>query len=109
RPTEALLAALTRAEFAAVTSETRLVQVGESAGPAISLPDAALRSRALTILGTAGIPPGHIFLDAFQQVMTRAAGGQLRIDTERVPLADIEDAWQRRDLHGRRLVITPQP
>src|SRR5437667_7854849 len=29
--------------------------------------------------------------------MTRAANGQLRIDTELVPLADIEDAWQRQD------------
>ena len=37
RPTEALLSAITRGEFAAVTSETRLVQVGEGAGPAISL------------------------------------------------------------------------
>src|ERR1700719_3881608 len=56
RPTEALLAAITRPEFAVVTKETRLVQVGESAGPTISLPAAVLRSTSLTILGTAGIP-----------------------------------------------------
>ena len=107
RPTEALLAAITRPEFAVVTSETRLVQVGESAGPAISLPAAVLRSTPLTILGTAGIPSREILLDAMQQVMSRAARGELRIDTERVPLADIEDAWQRQDSHGRRLVIIP--
>jgi NADPH:quinone reductase-like Zn-dependent oxidoreductase len=80
RPTELLLAALTRSEFAAVTSETRLVQVGESAGPKISLPAAVLRS---------------------------AASGELRIDTERVPLANIEDAWQRETRGGRRLVVIP--
>ena len=41
-PTEAFVAAITRKEFAAVTSEIRLVQVGEIAGPTISLPAAAL-------------------------------------------------------------------
>ncbi len=107
RPTEALLAAITREEFAAVTSETRLVQVGESAGPSISLPAAVLRSTPLTILGTAGIPSREILVDALQQVMARAARGELRVDTERVPLADIEDAWQRQDQHGRRLVVVP--
>ena len=35
RPTEALLAAITKSEFAVVTKETRLVQAGESAGPTI--------------------------------------------------------------------------
>jgi NADPH2:quinone reductase len=105
--TEALLAALTRKEFAIVTSETRLVQVGESAGPTISLPAAVLRSTALTILGTAGIPPRDILDDAYQQVMARAACGQLRVDTDRVPLADVEHAWQRPNPPGRRLLIIP--
>ena len=106
RPTEAFLAAITRREFAAIKSETRLVQVGESAAPAITLPAAVLRSTALTILGTAGIPPRNVLLEAFQQVMAHAAKGELHIDTERVPLADIEKAWQR-DQPGRRLVIVP--
>ncbi len=105
RPTEALLAALTRAEFAVADSETRLVQVGESAGTTLSLPAAVLRSTALTILGTAGIPPGDILNDAYHQVMARAAEGKLRVETERVPLAQVEDAWQRQD--RRRLVIIP--
>jgi NADPH:quinone reductase-like Zn-dependent oxidoreductase len=59
RPTEALLAAITRTEFAAVGTEARLVQVGESAGPMISLPAAVLRSTALTILGIAGRSGGE--------------------------------------------------
>jgi NADPH:quinone reductase-like Zn-dependent oxidoreductase len=105
-PTETFLAAIRRQEFAQITSETRLVQVGESAGPTIALPAALLRSTALTILGTAGIPPRNILTDALQQVMAQAAAGELRVDTERVPLADIENAWQR-DRQGRRLVIIP--
>jgi NADPH:quinone reductase-like Zn-dependent oxidoreductase len=104
-PTEALLAALTRNEFAAIGSETRLVQVGESAGAAISLPAAVLRSAPLTVLGTAGMPAPEILMDALQQVLAYGASGKLRIDTECVPLADIESAWQR---EGRpRLVIIP--
>ena len=106
RPTEAFLAAITRREFAAIKSETRLVQVGESAAPAITLPAAVLRSTALTILGTAGIPPRNVLLEAFQQVMAHAAKGELHIETERIPLADIEKAWQR-DQPSRRLVIIP--
>jgi NADPH2:quinone reductase len=65
-----------------------------------------LRSTALTILGTAGIPPRNIFGDALQQVMAQAAAGELRVDTERVRLADIENAWQR-DQQGSSLVILP--
>src|SRR6266481_2328898 len=87
--------------------ETRLVQVGESAGPAIALPAAVLRSTALTILGTAGIPSREVLVDAMQQVMTRAARGELRIETERVALAEIERAWLRREESGRRIVIIP--
>ncbi|HEV2489227.1 MAG TPA: zinc-binding alcohol dehydrogenase family protein [Candidatus Acidoferrales bacterium] len=106
-PTEALLAAITKPEFATVTKETRLVQVGESSGPAISLPAAVLRSTALTILGTAGIPPREVLADAMQQVMARAARGELLIETERVPLADIEMAWQRQQRPGSRIVVIP--
>jgi NADPH:quinone reductase-like Zn-dependent oxidoreductase len=104
-PTEALLAALTRNEFAVAASETRLVQVGESAGAAISLPAAALRSTPLTIVGTAGMPSLDILTEALQQVMAYGANGKLRIDTERVPLADIANAWQREQ--RSRLVIIP--
>ena len=105
-PAEAFLAAMTRREFAAIQSEARFVQVGESAAPAITLPAAVLRSTALTIMGTAGIPPRDVLAESFQRVMAYAAKGDLHIDTERVPLADIENAWHRQQ-PGRRLVIVP--
>ncbi len=106
RPTEALLAAMTAKEFAVAGGATRLVEVGESAGPAITLPAAVLRSTALTILGTAGIPAWDVLTDAFHQVMNYAARGRLRIETERVPLTEIRDAWER-NASGRRLVVIP--
>src|SRR6185437_10092017 len=105
-PAEAFLAAITRREFAAIRGETRFVQVGESAAPTITLPAAVLRSAALTLMGTAGIPPRDVLVEAFQRVMASAASGDLQIDTEGVPLADIENAWQSEQA-GRRLVIIP--
>lgn len=105
-PAEALLAALTRKEFAVIKSETRFVQAGESAGATISLPAAVLRSAAVTILGTAGIPPRNILADAFEKVMAHGANGDLHVDIERVPLAEIESAWKR-ETRGSRLVVIP--
>ena len=105
KPTEALLAALTKSEFAVVKKETRLVQVGESAGATIALPAAALRSTALTITGTAGIPSHEILAEAMKQVLARGAKGELKIETERLALADIENAWARPAASGRRVVV----
>jgi NADPH:quinone reductase-like Zn-dependent oxidoreductase len=105
RPTGVLLSAITRPEFAVANSETRLVQVGESAGPTISLPAAVLRSTALTILGTAGIPSRDVLAAAMHDVLDWAAKGDLQIETEAVPLAEIEKVWQRPESGGRRLVV----
>jgi NADPH2:quinone reductase len=106
QPAEAFMAAITRKEFATIGSEIRYVQVGESAGATISLPAAVLRSAPLTIMGTAGMPPREVLADALQQVIAHAASGDLQVETERIPLADIEAAWQR-DQHGRRFVVIP--
>ncbi len=105
-PAEAFLAAITRKEFAVIKSETRFVQVGESAAPTITLPAAVLRSTSLTMLGTAGIPPRDVLVEAFQQVMAHAAKGNLHTDTEKVPLAEIENAWQRDQLRRRLVIMT---
>lgn len=106
QPTEAFLSAITSKGFAEIGTETRLVQAGESAGATISLPAAVLRSTALTILGTAGIPARDVLADALQKVMAHAAEGKLQIETVNVPLADVESAWERNE-PGRRIVIIP--
>jgi hypothetical protein len=47
----------------------------------------------------------EVLLDTYHQLMARAASGELRIDTDSAPLADVEKAWAR---EGRaRLVIIP--
>jgi NADPH2:quinone reductase len=106
RPTEIFLNAITKREFSAIQSEIRLVQVGESAGPTISLPASALRSTALTIQGTAGIPGMDVLKSAFQGVMAHAANRDLQMQTESVRLEDIESRWDSSQ-PGRRMVVVP--
>jgi NADPH:quinone reductase-like Zn-dependent oxidoreductase len=107
-PTEVLLDALTGHDVMAAADTVRLIEIGEMAGPTISLSASALRSSGIEIYGSGGGSISHTAIfDAFPQMWALAASGQLRIDTESVPLAEIEDAWGRTDLLGRRLVINP--
>jgi NADPH2:quinone reductase len=108
-PTEVLIDALTGHDLKAQSSRVRLVEIGEMAGPAISLSAAALRSSGLELYGSGGggsIPHTAIF-ETFPQMWALAASGKLRIETEPVALADIEKAWQRQHQAGRRVVIIP--
>jgi NADPH:quinone reductase-like Zn-dependent oxidoreductase len=107
-PTEVLLDALTGHDLKAEPSGIRLVEIGEMAGSTISLSAAALRSSGLELYGSGGgsIPHTAIF-DTFPQVWALAAGGKLHIDTEPIALSDVESAWHRHDLVGRRVVIIP--
>ncbi|WP_354639879.1 quinone oxidoreductase family protein [Kitasatospora camelliae] len=106
KPTEALLAAMTRKDFHMKSSGPRLVQIGESAGATIELSAGTVRSAGLTIVG-GGFPPPQAFLDMFNRLMAGAVSGDIRIDTQAVPLAEIEKAWQAEDTQGKRLVIVP--
>ncbi len=108
-PTEALLAAIARSDLKAASSRVRLVEVGESAGPTVSLAAAVLRSSRLEILGagsgSAAASP-EMWIEAVRQLMSNVGCGALRIDTERVPLGKVENAWHQ-EQHGRRAVIIP--
>jgi NADPH2:quinone reductase len=108
RPTTVLLDALTGHDLKAESSRTRLIEIGSMAGPTVPLSAATLRSAWIEIHGSGGgsIPRKAIF-ETFPKLWALAATGALRIDTEVVPLADVERAWQRQDLGGRRLVFVP--
>ena len=107
--TEAVLGAIARSDLKPASSRVRLVVVGESAGPTISLPAAVLRSSRLEILGagsgSAAASP-EMWIEAVRQLMSNIACGTLRIDTERVPLVEAANAWHQ-EQHGRRVVIIP--
>ncbi len=106
RPTELLLDALAKTFKPSSTRSTRLVEVGQSAGPNITLPGSVLRSVDLKLLGSGF---GSVALDsilaAIPELFRMAAAGKLHVDVEPVPLADVEAAWSRVE-KGRRIVFT---
>jgi NADPH:quinone reductase-like Zn-dependent oxidoreductase len=107
QPAEAAIAAITRRGLNHAAPRVRLVQVGQMAGSAISLPADVLRSSGLEILGSGPgtIPVGEI-IAAIPGFLSVAATGGLPIDVDEVPLAEVESAWRRSD-SGRRIVLRP--
>ncbi|MEV4536220.1 zinc-binding alcohol dehydrogenase family protein [Asanoa sp. NPDC049518] len=106
RPTEILLRALVPRSFA-FPKPTRLIQVGDSAGAELNLAAESLRTSGVEICGAAkGLNPQTV-REVYGQVVTWAQTGELTFDLVRVPLSDIETAWQRTDLKGSRLVVFP--
>lgn len=105
RPTELLLEALAKGFRASSTKATRLVEVGESAGKSINLPGSTLRSIDLTIMGSGF---GSVDLDrifaAIPTLFSMAAAGKLKVAVDSVPLAEVEQAWDR-VAKGRRIVF----
>jgi len=107
RPTELLLEALGKGFSATATRATRFVNVGNSAGPSITLPAEILRSIDLTMLGSGfGSAALDVIFAAIPTLFSLAAAGSLKIDFEPVPLAQVESAWNRVD-KGKRIVFTP--
>jgi NADPH2:quinone reductase len=106
-PVEMLVESMNRKGFPAPRSGTRLVQIGDSAGAAITLKAMTLRGAAITISGSGVMPSMEVLTKSLQELMDLACRNQIHVDVEVIPLADIEKAWARDDLHGRRLVIMP--
>jgi NADPH2:quinone reductase len=106
-PTEVLLRSLVRKGFPTARAGTRFIQIGESAGPVISLPATTLRGAAITITGSGTMPSRQLLSEAFEQLMDLASRSRLQIEIEEVPLSQIQEAWARHDIHGRRLVLVP--
>ncbi|MEV4298878.1 quinone oxidoreductase family protein [Microbispora rosea] len=106
RPSEVLLHALVPRSFA-FGKPTRVVQIGESAGAELTLAASSLRTSGVEIYGAAkGLDP-RTMDEVYQRIVTWTRSGELTFDVEKVPLSDIETAWQRTDLKGRRLVVVP--
>ena len=76
-------------------------------GLGITLSADALRTSGLTILGGgSGITP-EALAEGTSMVWGWIKEGMLKAAIERVPFKDVERAWKRTDVQGRRIVITP--
>jgi hypothetical protein len=77
-PTEVLLDALTNHTLESRSSRTRLVQVGETAGPRVGLSASVLRSTGLEIMGmgTGSVPPAEVLRSAIDEQLQLLESGQ---------------------------------
>jgi NADPH2:quinone reductase len=108
RPTEIFIDSLIKEDMEVRTLRTRLVQAGEMAGSAITLPGSALRSAGLEVtgMGTGTMPPRELIGELLTDLIEGLAGGEVSIEIERVPLADVAEVWST-DQQGRRPVLIP--
>jgi NADPH:quinone reductase-like Zn-dependent oxidoreductase len=106
-PTELLIETLVPRELSFAKHRVRLVQIGEMAGPKISLAAEALRTSGLEILGAGGGLTPESIAEGTHQVWEWIKAGKLQADIEQVPLKEVENAWKRTDVHGKRIVVIP--
>jgi NADPH2:quinone reductase len=108
RPTELFISTLGRTDMELRFSRTRLIQVGFMVGSHVRLSAEVLRSSGLEIVGsgTGNAPPGSRLARQFDRVMDLLLRGELRIEVNRVPLAEVEKVWDL-DQQGRRTVLIP--
>jgi NADPH2:quinone reductase len=106
-PTEVLIKTLVPHELAFARRRVRLVQIGEMAGSTISLSADALRTSGLEICGGGAGISAEAISTATDQVWDWIAQDRLHMAIEQVSLRDVEHAWQRTDLQGKRIVIIP--
>jgi NADPH:quinone reductase-like Zn-dependent oxidoreductase len=104
-PTELLLNTLVPKEAGFATHKTRFVQIGEAAGPTLTLSAETVRTSGVEMTGAGNILP-EVVPEAMKQVWEWIKEHKLQIDIEEVPLKDIAEAWQRK-LQGKRIVIVP--
>lgn len=104
-PTELLLRTIVPTEVGVAGRRVRMVQIGQSAGPTITLGAEALRTSGLELTGAGGVAP-EVVQEAIGQVWAWIAEGSLDIDVDRVPLENVSEAWGR-STAGRRTVIVP--
>jgi NADPH2:quinone reductase len=84
----------------------RYVQIGAISGETISLSASLLRSSGLELMGSGlGSLSATEIVEALRRMFEAAASTGLKIETEAVPLSEVEAAWGRAE-SGRRMVFT---
>jgi NADPH2:quinone reductase len=105
-PSEVLLKSLIPRELGFAKKPVRFIHIGEKAGSSIKLSGEMLRTSGLELYGV-GIMSPEALQQGVAQVWDWIREDALSIDIETVRLSDIEKAWQREDLAGKRLVVLP--
>jgi NADPH:quinone reductase-like Zn-dependent oxidoreductase len=101
---EPFVAAVNAASFGA-----RLVQIGAGAGAEATIPSAPIRGKMLVLMGhTNFAAPPDVKGQAYRRLAEAAAAGEILIDVDRIPLANVAEAWDRLAAGShRKLVLVP--
>jgi NADPH2:quinone reductase len=105
-PAEAALAAIAKKGLDHSSARIRYIQIGNSAGPNISLPAAILRSSGLELLGSGfgSVDMERIFA-SMAAILQQAAHKPFEIAITPAPLRDVESLWTSKT--DARLVFQP--
>jgi len=84
------------------------IQIGSMAGPTIELSSVALRSANLRLQGNGqGAVSARAYLAELPSLVDEIDAGAIAVDTNTVPLADVEKIWTLPDPPGTRIVLVP--
>lgn len=73
----------------------RFVHIGAMSAPEITLPSAALRSSAITLMGSGiGSVPLDRMVQSIDELMKAAVRGGFEIQTKTFPLSEVEKVWR---------------
>jgi NADPH:quinone reductase-like Zn-dependent oxidoreductase len=107
KPAEAAIPAIVRARTDHARA-LRWVQIGAITGPEVALPSAALRACNLKLMGSGqGSVSTASIVEELPALAREVNAGNLAIDAEPIPLAEVETAWNAPVAPGRRLVFVP--
>lgn len=105
-PAEILMKSFVPKDMRLPNKRIRYIPIGAMAGAGAYVTGEMLRTSGLVLSGM-GIVTAEEISAGSNQVWEWIRGNRLHMDIEKVPLADIEKAWLRNDLAGKRLVIIP--
>jgi len=105
-PAESVLAAIEQKGLDHAASRIRYVQIGNSAGPAITLHASSLRSSGLEMLGSGfgSVSMAKIF-EGLKALLQEAARQPFQIQTKAAPLSEVERLWNTEQ--NARIVFQP--
>jgi NADPH:quinone reductase-like Zn-dependent oxidoreductase len=84
------------------------IQIGAVAGPTIELPSVALRSANLRLQGSGQGAVGLAdYLAELPSLIDAISNSAITVKANTMPLADVEEAWTRKEPPGERTVLVP--
>lgn len=107
QPAESVIEAISQKGLSKTGSRVRFVEIGQSAGAAISLKAEALRSSGLELLGSGfGSASLSQIKTAVEEFFNAAAANPFESGVKTAPLSDVESLWNSRE-QATRLVFLP--